>query len=269
MDSKNCIDDLNCQMMDLNNGYFLFIFDEVASTMNVAKKLAKKYSDANLAVISHEQTNGRGRMGRSWETFSGNLYLSIVLNTKEFFNIDMQQVYQISFLFTLTIREVVSMLAEANNLNLNLQCKWPNDVFAEEKKICGVLTDVGVTFDNNQPVVEYLCFGVGLNVRLSPDNLNTTSLNELGLSIDKMDFFHLFISHLKDNLQKFSKDGFFSDANGLKTRWMKNAYKLNQLVEVGTEDKKVSGIFRDIDENGNIVLETNGELIKVNVGDVM
>jgi BirA family biotin operon repressor/biotin-[acetyl-CoA-carboxylase] ligase len=160
------------------------------------------------------------------------------------------------------------VLAKENYLECELQCKWPNDVLIDSKKVSGVLTESAIFHKDGSTVVDYLCVGIGVNVKSAPSNLNALSFTDISLNTNKMDFFYLFLEILKNNLNEFMMNGFCSGPNGLKMRWMNNAYKINQFVEVGKYDSKVVGIFRDIDENGSIVLEAEDGFIKVNVGDV-
>ncbi len=149
----------------------VFVYNEVTSTNDVAKKVALNF-ESNFVVIADSQTKGRGQYGRKWESPAGkNLLSTFSLKFSEKFPFEL-----ISFLFGISVCET---LAE---LGLTVNCKWPNDILVKGAKIAGILIEK----DESRYYI-----GIGLNV-LWPDSIKyfennisrTSIIGELDLSFD-------------------------------------------------------------------------------------
>jgi len=87
-----------------------------------------------LWIWSDEQTVGRGRLGRTWVSEPGNLYVTCLFQTTA----PVAAVAQVSFVAAIAVHELASTLLPQNNFFL----KWPNDVLMEGAKFCGILAEV-------------------------------------------------------------------------------------------------------------------------------
>ncbi|MCX7917526.1 MAG: biotin--[acetyl-CoA-carboxylase] ligase [bacterium] len=123
-------------------GYPVYIYEEVTSTMDIAKNLVKENREG--IVVAKRQTEGRGRYGRKWLSPFGGLYFSMVLKKKY---------------ITDYLNEVVSLslieLMKSFGIE-NCKIKFPNDIIIERKKICGILIEKSDDF--------YI-LGIGINVK--------------------------------------------------------------------------------------------------------
>lgn len=120
--------------------------EKVDSTNNYAKN--NDLSNGSL-VTCEEQTTGRGRLGRRWESQKG-MCMSIVL-------IPEIELSQISKITQVCAASVVKALEE---LDINAHIKWPNDIFLNRKKICGILTEMKTEKEKHP----YVVVGIGMNV---------------------------------------------------------------------------------------------------------
>jgi BirA family biotin operon repressor/biotin-[acetyl-CoA-carboxylase] ligase len=134
----------------------------VTSTNRIAAELAAAGAPHGLAVCADAQTQGRGRLGRSWHSPAGrNLYVSLVLRP----DVAAARVPQISLLTALALRRALADVCP----RLPVAVKWPNDIWVDSRKLGGVLCEMDAELDRARHVV----VGVGLNLNLAADELPT------------------------------------------------------------------------------------------------
>src|SRR5690242_10816243 len=106
-------------------------YESVSSTNNEVAQFASRGAEEGTAVLADEQTAGRGRLQRTWTSPKGaGLYLSILLRPKI-------AVDRWSLITLVTALAVGEALHEAYGVQTDI--KWPNDLLAGERKICGIL----------------------------------------------------------------------------------------------------------------------------------
>ena len=205
----------------------------------------KKYP-INTLLTATEQTKGRGKDNRLWESKkSKNLYFTFNINSNKF-----DRYY--SFLVGLVILEV---LKSYNIKNLNL--KWPNDVLLNNKKFCGILLEKNSNF---------LIVGIGINVDYYPDNttFKATSLENEGYVLEKNRFLNDFINTFMILSQNLNNFGF----KNIKNEWLKYAFNLKNKIKIKVNNIEYIGIFEGIDDDGAILLKDNKSLMKFYSADV-
>ena len=112
-------------------------FEEIGSTNDIAKELARKGASEGLLVIAERQIGGRGRRGRSWHSPSGGIWLSLILRPK----LVPQEVPKLTFVAAIAVASVI------RSLDLNAEIKWPNDILIDcKKKVCGILCETEFPF---------------------------------------------------------------------------------------------------------------------------
>lgn len=124
-------------------------FDTIDSTNTYAKTIGE-LCDEGTVITCERQVLGRGRLGRQWESQVGSMCMTIVLKPE----ISILQVPKI----TQVCAAAVSL--SLDELSVEAEIKWPNDLMINSKKICGILTEMNS--DKNH--VNYVVVGIGLNV---------------------------------------------------------------------------------------------------------
>ena len=153
-----CVDKLSKQTIieklgDNSKIFDINIFDNVTSTNLIAKDAAKKGAKEGYAIIAKSQSQGRGRVGKSFFSPSDTgIYLSIVLKPSMNLN-------DTSFITTLTAVAVCDTIESVTSKKADI--KWVNDVFVDNKKVCGILTEASLNAKNE---VEFVILGIGINV---------------------------------------------------------------------------------------------------------
>lgn len=136
----------------LKFGKTIYFKEEVGSTNNWAKQLAAQGAAEGTVAITERQTEGRGRLGRTWASAEGKgLWFSLVLRPQ----------VSAAALAGITIMTAVSMSkAIYQTTGIQVDVKWPNDLLFQGKKLTGILAEMNGEMDR----VNYLIIGIGLNV---------------------------------------------------------------------------------------------------------
>lgn len=155
--------------------YSLLMFNQVDSTNTEALILAKSGVIGNFVIWAREQTGGRGRQGKHWESLTGNLHFSILLENPS----SLSDCPQLSFVAANAVLDAIRMLALDKKLDLNLKLKWPNDVLINGKKVAGILLEAINIYGKS-----YVVVGIGVNVASYPENVDkpATSLHKEGVN---------------------------------------------------------------------------------------
>src|SRR3954452_22944513 len=138
-------------------------FETVGSTNTEAADQARRGADEGLCVVARQQTDGRGRHGRTWISEPGaGLYLSVVLRPK----IDTR------LLTLITLMAGIAVFDALKEGGLQPDIKWANDVMIGDKKISGILAE---TVDTAKGIA--VIVGMGLNLRSGdfPDEIALTA----------------------------------------------------------------------------------------------
>ena len=130
-------------------------YKSVTSTNDMAINLIKEGKKENGCIYADFQTNGRGTHGRRWISDQGNLFGSIFFPLKN----DYPPFNEFSIINPVIISDVIEKFCEKKNISF----KWPNDLFVNNKKICGILQEL-VTSNSRQ----FLIIGIGVNIVSSP-----------------------------------------------------------------------------------------------------
>ena len=144
----------------------IFKFENVTSTNDIAINLIKKEQKETGCVYSETQTKGRGTYGKEWISDKGNLFGSIFFPLKN----NYPSFNEFSTINPLIISDVIKYFCGKKNINL----KFPNDIFVNGKKICGILQELIVS--NNR---KFLIIGIGVNIISNPeinDEYQTTNI---------------------------------------------------------------------------------------------
>ena len=237
----------------------LFYLEEIDSTNKYAKEHIQNLSDKTV-VYTFNQTNGRGRLERKWSYLGkDNIYASVILKPSE----EMREVYS-----NLTQYLCVVLAQTFEEYGVEPKIKWPNDIQINSKKISGILAEGVIEKGKLEGLV--LGFGINLNTKkelLDKINQPATSLNiETGEDIDKEIFLKKLLAKFCLMYDKFIETGFLL----IKEEYLKRAGFLNKEVSVKVFDRTVSGIAKDITDNGALRLidKQNKEHILL-IGDIL
>ena len=236
-------------------------FTEIASTNTRARELAAVGAPEGEIVIAESQTDGRGRLGRRWESpaFS-NLYLSIILRPE----LPPRAAPQITLTAAVALVETL-----AEFLLRPPAIKWPNDILVDGKKLAGILTEAAC----DAARVEYVVLGIGLNVNYRvgtmPDELRprATSLADLsGEEVDRESVLVRLIQDLDRCYGELEEYGF----EALRSRWEAHFGLRGRLVRVALGDQTLTGRALGIDRQGALLVQDeHGQRRTIVAGEVI
>ena len=136
-------------------GRKLDVFKTIDSTNNFAKSLAQLGAEHGTTVISEVQTQGKGRMGKNFYSPLGmGIYMSVIIRPK----LSVEHSLLITSCAAVAVAEAIEKVS-----GIDCKIKWVNDIYAGNKKLCGILTEASV--DVEQGGLEYAVVGIGLNVQ--------------------------------------------------------------------------------------------------------
>lgn len=230
--------------------------DTIPSTNNYAADLLRTTNVQNGTVIlAHEQTAGRGQRGKDWHSSSGqDLTFSIVLYPEA---LPAVKQFYLSRVVALGIFDHLKTL-----VNTDVSIKWPNDIFVDDKKICGIL----IENELNSSEVSQSIVGIGLNVAFaeaSVDFIHTSLQFEMHGELEKMDLLQGMLAAINKRYQELRSGKFVrlardhANALYLKGRW--TAFDLRGDV--------VRARILDVEEDGRLTIETEaGKVVSEGLG---
>ena len=230
---------------------------ETDSTNLWIKRLAKEGASEGTLALAEFQSAGRGRLGRSWEVPEGtSVMMSILLRPK----------FEPQYAPTLTLVMGMAVAKAVKSLGFDVSIKWPNDVVVSHKKICGILTEMGV----RDGKIDYAVIGVGINVNIRefPEEMadKATSLYlESGREFDRSQIPGLVMEAFEEYYEKFAAT---CDLSGLKEEYESILANYNQPVRVLAKEP-YEGVARGITDGGELLVEkTDGTIVAVSAGEV-
>ena len=231
---------------------------ELGSTNDRALELARETEhETPVLVIAERQTAGRGRGANQWWSGPGALTFSLVLDPMQ---IGLQKKHwpRLALTAGLSVCEVLQTLMPQKSSAL----KWPNDVWLESKKVCGILVEIP---DCPPPAVPKLVLGLGINVnnslRNAPPEIQAfgTSLCDQGnANFDSTDVLISLLERLEKNLQTLA-----ADRDELADRWQSLCALTGRTVEVHLGSQCIRGVCRGIDREGALTLQSDQRLERI------
>lgn len=229
--------------------YHVIHFDEIDSTNNYLKNSYKLLNDFTFVTADY-QSKGKGRNDRVWSSNKGeNLMFSFLIKNPVLLR-------KYGALSLITAIEVAKLL-EAYNFK-EVKIKWPNDVFINDKKVCGILLE--------GQLLEYLVIGVGLNVnqKIFPDGLRrpATSLSlEMNKSFDIKEIEKALFSNIVNDYVSLNEQPFLE-------YFRNHNYLLNKRVRVLINDEPFIGEVVGIDDNFYLQIKTRDMLLHIDSGEI-
>lgn len=253
LDSNIINDGLNINFV----GKKIEILKTVDSTNEEIKRRAAKNAESGLIIASDEQTAGKGRLGRTWKTNNGGIHFTVLIRP-ELSPADISSVTLASgYAVCLAIRKYTGCDAKI---------KWPNDIIINNKKVCGILTEMAAQSDR----LDFVAIGIGINVNHTdfPDEIKSKATSlflETGKKIDRNDFFRCVINYLDKVLSSFLVSVSLDDIQSFK----KLCATIGKKVKVNRNNKIIEGTAIDITSIGELVIcDNDGKEILINSGEV-
>lgn len=240
--------------------YHLLSYDVLDSTNSEAKRLAGGGASHGAVIWAKRQTEGRGRMGRSWISAEGNFFVSILLSP----NASLENCAQLSFVAAVAAAETLEAIVEEPK---DITCKWPNDILCRGRKLGGILLESFTTKEMTSSR-QWVVVGVGINIDSAPEHVvyPATSLRDAGVEIISAKIvLSRFIHHFIQRYDEWAAKGF----GPIEDAWTSRAYHIGKPIEVIVGEEKFHGTHEGIDASGRLLLrDSKGKITGILAGDV-
>lgn len=242
-------------------GHPVLHWEELPSTQDVIKQLARNDAPEGVICLAEEQVSGRGRLGRQWVSPPrGGIYMSILIRPR----MAPTRVQLLNLAAGLAVRQALRDL-----FGLQTQLKWPNDLLWQEQKICGILSETASEADR----VHFAVTGIGMNANIPAEHFpaeitkRATSLAILlGRNVHRGEVVAAVVRGLHDRIRALEKlDG----ADELVAEYRTHCHTLGRDVRVITDVGDIEGLAKDIDSSGALVVSTEKGLITFGAADVI
>ena len=231
-------------------------FETIDSTNDYAKKIGNELRDGSV-IISEEQTKGKGRLGRVWESKAGEgIWISIILKPNIIPN-------KAPFITLIAGASIVKAL---NILGVDAKIKWPNDITINNKKLSGILTELSAEIER----VNYIVVGIGMNVK---DTDFEEELKDKATSLYKENYNVSRIDIVKEILCQFEKLylDYIEKDDKKEVLDICRQYSaiINKEIYVIKNDQKELVDCIGINEEGNLIIKNkDGKLEEIMSGEV-
>lgn len=236
------------------------ILKTVDSTNNYLKLKAQDKADEGLVAIAEQQTEGKGRKGKSFFSPTGSsIYMSVLLKPK----------IKISNINLITIIAAISVVeAIYNTTEIQTSIKWVNDVMYNNKKLCGILTEASIEGESGD--INYIVLGIGINVKKInfPDDIKNvaTSLGNItSIDYNRNELIGQLLTQLENNYNKLFSNNQCELINSYRNYLSMLGNEINVILSDSTYRAKAL----DIDENAHLIIQLpSGEITKINCGEI-
>jgi BirA family biotin operon repressor/biotin-[acetyl-CoA-carboxylase] ligase len=240
---------------------------EMESTQTAAKSAARGGAPHGAVFVTDFQTAGKGRRDRTWNSNPGtDLTFSVILRP----DIEMQHAPLLNLAASLSVCGLLKQFFRDRDGFLSI--KWPNDVLAGGKKICGIICETSGSGEG----LDYAVLGIGVNVNGtlpdmpkldSPDRPEVTSIRiELGRELD----LPRLLAGLLVELEKFS--GMTTSEDGrseLIETYKKNCSTLGKKIKIFSDEGEFEGEAVGIESDGAITVTGTGGAVTFRAADVI
>jgi BirA family transcriptional regulator, biotin operon repressor / biotin---[acetyl-CoA-carboxylase] ligase len=239
-------------------GKKIYSFDSIPSTNTFAKSLRDEEASHGTLVISDEQTAGKGRLGRRWDSEKGsNLLFSLVFRPS--FDNDKSKI--LPFVASLAVCDAIEQ-----ETGLEPECKWPNDVLVNKKKVCGILMETSVT----EGAISRIVLGIGINVNQKSfgQELATTATSLYLQSSGTVDRVGLLQKNLVALERRYDQLARFP-VHFLLEEWKQRTTMFGKTISVTNPNTFISARAIGITDEGALVIQSDdGEKRNIFAGDV-
>ncbi len=233
------------------------IFDEVTSTNTLLKEQGRNKNEW-CTYIASSQTGGKGRLGRSfYSPESSGVYFSILLKP----DLEIQK----AILITTAASVAVTRALEALGCK-NAQIKWVNDIFVDNRKVCGILTESVINTETKK--LDFAVLGVGTNLIKPKEDFPEEIKNIAGAVFENIteDLKERFVAEFLNEFYKIYKD--LSTASFM-SEYREKCFFLGEEITVIQGETTTKARAISVDENARLEVEyENGEREFLSSGEI-
>ncbi len=232
----------------------LIEYEETDSTNRVAKELAAKGGEEGTLVLANRQSGGKGRLGRSFFSPEGGIYMSMILRP----TLPVERALLITTCAAVAVARAIERVC-----NVTAGIKWVNDIFVNGKKVCGILAEAGLNPRCDIP--DYVVLGIGINVKKQsvPEELKDIvgCLEDTGQMVLKEDLIAAVWEEFEELYRNLSTAVFMEE-------YKERSVLLGREVTVLAAGGDYRAVVTDIDKDGHLIIRRNGREEILSSGEV-
>ena len=249
---------------NIKKNFDIKVYKTITSTNTVLKEMASKGAPEWTVLIAEEQTEGRGRMNRKFYSPSETgIYMSIILRPYI-------EVSQALFITTMTAVAVSEAVDEVFEVNTGI--KWVNDIYLNNRKICGILAESALYA--GKPKLDYTVVGIGINVEM-PNGSFPEEISGIAGSIieekrncekEENDIRNMLVAKILTKMYKYYNQ---MDKGTYMDIYRNKSILVGKEVYVLNDEAKEKLKVIDIDDSAALVVQhENGRIDKLSSGEV-
>ncbi|MEM7619458.1 MAG: biotin--[acetyl-CoA-carboxylase] ligase [Pseudomonadota bacterium] len=248
--------------------YRLSLYRELDSTNAQALRFAEQGDPGKQWIMAETQINGRGRLGRKWQSQAGNLCASLLIKV----DCSLQTASQLSLLAGLAAFDALQQAVEEHKnsytLSKALCLKWPNDILLNYAKIGGILLESRAAQASQTADQHYVILGIGLNLAWHPEleARKTCALSDYDIHISPDKVLQTLAKSTQYWLEIWDMGHGFAK---IRAEWLKRAQDIGTSIQVHIGNEIVYATFSGLAEDGGLMLtKQDGETVHIQTGDI-
>jgi len=229
----------------------LRLYGTLPSTSDLCITLAKAGEPEGLAVLAGRQSAGRGSHGRSWESRTGNLHLSLLLRPVG----PASEAARWGLLTGVAVAEALAPYAP------DIMLKWPNDALRDGAKLAGILVESATAPDGG---LGWLVIGIGVNLTYAPEiaGRRTTCLGPDAPAPEAAA--RAVLDRVAHWRGIYLRDGFAP----VRAAWLARAHPAGTELRLTRPGHEIGGRFAGLAEDGSLLIETGGQVRAYTAGEL-
>ena len=230
---------------------------DVDSTNTYLFNRASDHMGKRYAVMAEKQNHGRGRRGRQWVSpFGRNIYLSLLVS----FSGGMSALEGLSLTTAIAVERALRRL-DIQGVGL----KWPNDIYADGRKLAGILLEVTGEYNSHCQVV----IGIGLNLSMNESEAKDidqpwVDLRSLNPNLSRNEVAGVLLDELLTCIDTFQKEGFAP----LQEYWSERDIYHESEVSVVSPSQEITGVVKGVNRKGELLLKTSRGMEVISAGEL-
>ena len=240
-------------------GCEVVFYEETGSTNVEAKMLADQGAVHGTLVVADSQSGGKGRRGRRWHSPKGSsIAMSLILKPE----LEPEKASMLTLIQAMAVTKALGDIG-----GISPQIKWPNDILVNEKKVCGILTEMNL----DKTKISSIIIGCGINVNQDdfPENIAdiATSLKtEMGQSINRAELIGSVCRYFEIYFEQYMKA---KDLSGIIDEYNAHLISKGRMVKVLDPKDEFTGEALGINALGELLVKrADGETVNVYAGEV-
>ncbi len=243
--------------------HYLIVLNKVDSTNDYLKQLLSNFKPLPplTAIMAKMQTDGRGQRGTSWITVPGeNLTVSIYIKSK---SLHVSQQFLLTAMVSLAVCNTIIRYVPGKKVSI----KWPNDIFIDNKKVCGILIENKIS--GNKVISSVI--GIGLNVYQTSFSeelqRKATSLKAAGTngSLSLVGIVREIQEHLRIYEQFLAGE----KSEELLKEYNERLFQKDEISSYVLKRNLIQGRIIEVEEDGFLKILVDGELLKCDLKDIV